>query len=479
MVVGVKGQGRENHHHGVGSEVALCTPHPGGDEQAFARGVQADAGALRAPVEVDRDCSMHADEEFLQALMRMAAAGGPSGYRTDDEEAARHEWEPVTVLQNGEQATAVLVGTQGDEAAACCRAHAHADPRPTHGRIMPDSGGATQSGSDMAAWIDRPAAPVESLMSATARSWAPPPLNPYAPMVINVALTGAVPSRADNPTVPFTPEEIAADVLACADAGASVFHLHMRDETGAPVHRLDLYERTVRAIRSSRADLVLCVTTSSRVGSDLADRMTGLELTDDLLPEFASLSLGSFNFPRTVSVNPPDQIRALLHRMNERGIRPEFEVFELGMVNTLWQLIDEGLVVDPPVVNILLGSLGSAPAFVADLGRIVERLPPGSVWAAAGIGVFQRPMTIAAAVMGGNVRTGLEDSPRGSSAADSSADPGASASAPWTNVRAVELAVRAADLAGRPVASAAQARELFGLPSRPPQALREEMTSSR
>lgn len=163
-------------------------------------------------------------------------------------------------------------------------------------------------------------------------------------------------------------------------------------------------------------------------------------------PDFASLSLGSFNFPATVSYNPPDQMRALLHRMQELGIRPEFEVFELGMVNTLWALRDKGLVPAAPSVNILLGSVGSAPAFVADLGRIVERLPPDAEWAAAGIGIFQRPMTIAAAVMGGNVRTGLEDSPR---------PPGPG---PWTNADAVRLAVRAADLAGRPIATPAEAR---------------------
>lgn len=285
----------------------------------------------------------------------------------------------------------------------------------------------------------------------TSRDWAPPPLRPYEPMIINVAPTGAVPSKADNPSLPVTPAEIAADVLACAEAGATVFHLHMRDEAGDPVHRRDLYEETLGRIRATRPDLVLGVTTSSRVGSDLGARMIGLEVDPALRPEFASLSLGSFNFPRSVSVNPPAEIRALLTRMNELGIRPEFEVFEAGMVTMLWALRDEGLVPPLPSVNILLGSLGSAPAFVRDLAAIVDRLPPDAQWAAAGIGVFQRPMTIAAAVMGGNVRTGLEDNP-------GRHEPGT-----WTNVDAVRLAVRAADLAGRPVATSAQARERYGL----------------
>lgn len=269
-------------------------------------------------------------------------------------------------------------------------------------------------------------------------------------MVVNVALTGAVPGKRDNPLVPITPEEIAADAVACAKAGASVVHLHVRDEEGVPVHRRDLYERAIMPIREQVPELAICVTTSSRVDPAPAARVVGLELEEALRPEMASLTLGSFNFPNSISVNPPVTIVALLERMNELGVRPEFEVFEPGMVNTLHVLAERGLVPDPPVVNILLGSMGSSPAFVGDLARIVEKLPPEAEWAAAGIGVFQRPMTIAAAIMDGNVRTGLEDNPRGDGE-------------PWRNVDAVRVAAEAAQLAGRPLASPAEARRRFGL----------------
>src|SRR3954447_10555582 len=126
------------------------------------------------------------------------------------------------------------------------------------------------------------------------RPWAPPPIDGYRPMVINVAMTGAVPGKRDNPLVPLTPEEIAADAIACAEAGASVVHLHVRDEDGNPVHRRDLYERAIGPIRDNVPDLVVCVTTSSRVDPDPRNRMIGLDLDAELRPDFGSLTLGSF-----------------------------------------------------------------------------------------------------------------------------------------------------------------------------------------
>ncbi|MEA3056349.1 MAG: 3-keto-5-aminohexanoate cleavage enzyme [Actinomycetota bacterium] len=281
--------------------------------------------------------------------------------------------------------------------------------------------------------------------------WAPPPLDGYEPMIINVALTGAVPTKADTPAVPLTPEEIASDAIACAHAGASIVHVHVRDEEGRPTHRRDLYERAIAPIRDAVPELIVCVTTSGRVDPDPDARAVGMTLDPPLRPDMASLTLGSFNFPQTVSFNPPQVIERLLTIMWDLGIKPELEVFELGMVNTAHALIDRGLIPARPWFNILLGSFGSAPAFVADLARFVERLPDGAEWAAAGIGVFQRSMVMAATVMGGNVRTGLEDAPRGPDRV------------PGTNVGAVEFAVAAATLAGRTVATPADARRRLGL----------------
>lgn len=273
-------------------------------------------------------------------------------------------------------------------------------------------------------------------------------------MIINVALTGAIPRKKHTPSVPVTPDEIVADAIACADEGASIVHVHVRDADENPVHDREKYEFVVKAVREKVPDLVVCLTTSGRVGPEGAGRMTALELDDDALPDMASVTLGSFNFPTTVSNNPPATIESLLERMNEREIKPELEVFELGMINTANVLVDKGLIRGIPYFNILLGSRGSAPASVATLAHMVNELPTDSEWAAAGIGMFQRPMIIAGAVMGGNVRTGIEDAPR-----DHEGNP-------RSNSQAVRQAVRAAQLVGREIATTKQTRDRLGLASR-------------
>ncbi len=269
-----------------------------------------------------------------------------------------------------------------------------------------------------------------------------------------------MPGKADNPSIPLSPPEIIDDVLACADAGAAVFHIHVRDRDGSPVHRRDLYEEVLGGIRAKAPALILCVTTSSRVAGGAGGRTTGLDVDPECRPDLASLTLGSTNFATEPNVNAPREMVSLLEAMARIDVRPELEVFELGMVNTLHVLASRGLIPDPPIVNVLLGSMGSAPAFVGDLATIVNRLPRGSEWAAAGIGVFQRPMVLAAAVMGGNVRTGMEDNPTGHGL------PTVRGASVWTNVDAVTFAADAAAMAGRSIATPAEARIRFGLATR-------------
>ncbi len=228
-------------------------------------------------------------------------------------------------------------------------------------------------------------------------------------LVINLCPTGMVPTRADTPHVPLTAQEVAADVRRCADAGASIVHIHPRDAEGRPSQDPALAAEFIRAVRVAAPGIVVCITTSGRIRHELEGRVQVLDLEGDARPEMASLTLGSLNFPKAASINAPETIQGLATRMRERGIVPELEIFDAGMLDYAQYLRDRGVLGGPVYANILLGSLGTLAATPFNLALLVERLPPGSVWAAAGIGRYQFLMNRIAIAMGGGVRVGLED----------------------------------------------------------------------
>lgn len=276
------------------------------------------------------------------------------------------------------------------------------------------------------------------------------------PLIVNAALTGMVPTRRDSASVPLTPEEIAADAERCVLAGASIVHLHARDDDGTATYRSEVYAEIVTRVRERCPDVVVCVSTSGRVFKTYEERSEVLDLDGDLKPEMASLTLGSLNFPKQASVNEPDMIRRLAERMAELGIVPELEVFDVGMLDTASYLIGRDVLRTPFYANLLLGSLGTLSATPFNLALLVEKLPPGTTWAAAGIGRFQFPMNALAITMGGHVRVGLEDN----------LWLDVEKTRPATNVALVERIVRLAQAAERDIATPAQARELIGLPAR-------------
>jgi uncharacterized protein (DUF849 family) len=276
-----------------------------------------------------------------------------------------------------------------------------------------------------------------------------------SPLIVNVALTGMVPTKADNPALPVTPEEIAADAARCHEAGASIVHLHARDDEGRPTYRKDVYARIVAAVRERCPDVIVCVSTSGRTFRAFEERSEVLDLSGDLAPEMASLTLGSLNFPTQASVNDPDMIRRLAERMRERGIAPELEVFDLGMIDYARFLLDRGILEPPLYFNILLGSLGTLSATPLHLATAVAALPAEATWAAAGIGRFQLQTNAMAIAMGGNVRVGLEDNLWMDIAKER----------PATNLDLVRRLVRLAEAIERPVASPDEARRLIGLAS--------------
>jgi len=275
----------------------------------------------------------------------------------------------------------------------------------------------------------------------------------WSPLIVNVALTGMVPTKADNPAVPITPAEIVEDAERCVQAGASIVHVHARDEDGAPTWRAEVYAEIVGGIRERCPAVIVCVSTSGRMWSELERRAEVLDLEGELRPDLASLTLGSLNFPKQASVNEPVTIVALAERMRERGIVPELEIFDLGMTDYARFLVERGVLRPPFVFNVLLGSLGTLAATPLNLAVVTGALPEGSVWASAGIGRFQLPMNALAIAAGGHVRVGLEDN----------LWLDVEKTRPATNLALVERLVSIARAAERPIATPTEARELIGL----------------
>lgn len=279
---------------------------------------------------------------------------------------------------------------------------------------------------------------------------APHPITPWPPLTVNVAMTGVVTTREHTPAVPFTAGEIAADAVACEQAGASIVHIHARGADGGQRFGRDAYAPIVAAVREQCPDLILCLTSTGRSGAGLAERAAPLELG----PELASLTLGPVDFGRTGrGGNDQEEIRYLIERMREFGVRPEFEIFDLDMVDELHRLIGDGLAEPPFVVNLMLGFPNSVAASAGSMVRLVEALPDGTHWSAGARGAYQRPVAMLAAAAGGGIRTGLEDNPFRDHLTR----------VPATNAGLVAEVAAIAAVLGRPIAGPVQARELLGL----------------
>ena len=258
-----------------------------------------------------------------------------------------------------------------------------------------------------------------------------------------------VPRKADTPYVPITPEEIAEDCFKAYKLGASVAHVHARDEHGEPTYRKEVYARIFSLIREMCPGMIICASTSGRTDRDLRHRAEVLELR----PDMASLTLGCVNFPGQPGINTPVDIDSLARAMDESGVKPELEIFEPGFVGTAKQMLARGELHAPLHFNLLLGSRGSIPADMRDLVYLTDSLPPGSTWSAAGIGRHQASVNVAAILMGGHVRVGLEDALH--------YDPQRRILA--TNEQLVRRIVAIAGELGREIASPAEAREMLGL----------------
>jgi uncharacterized protein (DUF849 family) len=228
--------------------------------------------------------------------------------------------------------------------------------------------------------------------------------------ILNFAPTGMIPTKEMTPHVPVTPNEIIEQVLDAAARGISMVHLHARDPfTGCAAYQKEIYADIIRGIRKSNRDLLLCVSTSGRIFPEFEKRSDCLDLDGDLKPDFATLTLSSLNFHEQASVSSPQMIQDLAKKMSERGIKPELEAFDVGMINYAKFLIKKGFLTPPFYFNLILGNIACAQADLLHLGLMVRELPGGALWSVGGIGSFQLGLNIMGIVSGGGVRVGLED----------------------------------------------------------------------
>jgi len=226
--------------------------------------------------------------------------------------------------------------------------------------------------------------------------------------VISVAIVGAMASKQENPTVPYTPEEIAAEVYASWKAGAAIAHIHVRNDDGTPSIEFDRYKDTIDRIRAYKdCDICLNITTSGKTSGTDEQRM---EAALGLLPEFASYDCGSMNWAHAaIFENHPLFLEKLGYALQEANIKPEIEIFDAGMIYNALHYIKKGVLKAPCHFQFVMGAPGGVNNDLRHLIYLRDLLPEGSTWAATGIGAGHIPVMMATIALGGHLRVGLED----------------------------------------------------------------------
>lgn len=273
------------------------------------------------------------------------------------------------------------------------------------------------------------------------------------PVIITAALTGAVTPKEKNASIPLTPEEIAEDAYRCWKAGAAIVHLHMRNDAGIGCMDAERFDRTIKLLRAKKAcDVIInCTSSGDNTGTATDEtRMLHMRTVEGI--EMGSYDAGSFNWmPGGVFENSPKFLQQLGDVYIERGIKPEVEIFDSGMLGVANYFVEQGHLPTPVHYQFCLGVLGGMPATVENLLYLVSKIPEGSTWSAFGVGRQHLPIMYAALALGGNIRVGLEDNVYYSKGV------------PATNVSLVERAVQAVRVFGKEPATPAQAREILGI----------------
>ena len=270
-------------------------------------------------------------------------------------------------------------------------------------------------------------------------------------LIITAAITGSRISREQTPFIPITPEEIIQSAFECWEAGAAIAHIHVRNvKTAIGTQDLKLFRQVIEPLRE-KTDLLLCLTTSGIPGLNLplTHRLQVLELT----PELASLDMGSINLGQSVFINSPEFLHIAATQMKEHGVKPELEIFDVGMIRTSLRMHQQGLLDDPLHYQFILGSPYGSPATPKALIHMQEMIPETATWSIVGIGRAHLPLSMLALVMGGHIRVGMEDNiyyQKGELVK--------------RNAQFVERIIRIAHEYGRDIATPQDARRILHLP---------------
>ncbi len=277
-------------------------------------------------------------------------------------------------------------------------------------------------------------------------------------LIITVAPTGSQTTREHTPYLPLSPKEIADSVYEAWQAGASIAHIHVRDESGNNTLDLNIYGEVVDRIQD-KCDIIINLTTAGGIVMNDEDRLRVCELRS----EMATFDAGTLNFGSGVFHNTPTFLERLAAKLKENRIKPEIEVFDVGMIENTKRIIKKGLM-DPPFhFQFVLGIHGGMPATPKNLLFLSESIPQGSTWSAIGASKDQLTINTMSILMGGHVRVGMEDSVyfrKGELAK--------------TNAQFVDRIVDLSGILGREVATPNEARKILGLDQLSSQTLNNE-----
>ncbi|MBO3117473.1 3-keto-5-aminohexanoate cleavage protein [Winogradskyella sp. DF17] len=229
-------------------------------------------------------------------------------------------------------------------------------------------------------------------------------------LIINFTPTGMIPTKDMTPHVPVTVNEIVEDVHKAYEIGITMVHIHARDEaTGVPTYKKEVYADIIAGIRKYAPDLVICASLSGRNFNTLDKRSDVLHLEGDLKPDMGSLTLSSLNFNKVASMNAPGMIEDLANVMKDKGIVPELEVFDVGMINFGKYLVKKKIIEAPLYYNLLFGNIACAQSNLLHTGVMLNDVQNDAFVSIAGIGNSQLMMNSLAIAIGKGVRVGLED----------------------------------------------------------------------